>query len=113
MSHDIVTKIVARDGVVTVERANAQKRPLNFVRKEDEALSRVYREEGLHALLTAVARQVHRGAIHIRAKSAITRLMNNCLQRITLEQFKAMDEDAAAELLASMTEQALCRPEAE
>ncbi|MDD6159939.1 MAG: hypothetical protein PUB51_02255, partial [Oscillospiraceae bacterium] len=104
VSHDIVTKIVARDGVVTVERAHAARRPLVFVRGEDEKLSRIYREDGLHALLAAVSREVHRGNVHLRSRSAITRLLNHQLQLITLERFKAMDEDEAAELLATLAE---------
>lgn len=107
MTHDIVTRIVAREGVVTVERAAADSRPLVFVHGEDPELSRIYREEGLNALLTAVAREIYRGTIHIRSRSAITRLMNNSLQRMTLDKFKALDEDSAAGLLAAMTEKKL------
>lgn len=104
MAHDIMTKLVVHDGVVTTERARADRRSPKYIHKEDSDLTRIYREEGLHGLLVHVSRDIHRGAIHPRAKSTLTRLLLKSLHLITLEQFKALDIDRASEILATMTE---------
>jgi len=104
MAHDIMTRLVVHDGVVTTERARADRRSPEYIHKEDPDLTRIYREDGLHGLLVHVSRDIHRGAIHPRAKSTLTRLLLKSLHLITLEQFKALDIDRASEILATMTE---------
>lgn len=104
MAHDIMSRLVVHDGVVTTERAKADRRSPKYIHKEDPDLTRIYREKGLHGLLVHVSRDIHRGAIHLRADSTLTRLLRKSLHLITLEQFKALDIDRASEMLATMTE---------
>ena len=104
MAHDILSRLVVHDGVVTTERATADRHLPQYVHKVDSDLTRIYREEGLHGLLVCVSRDVHRGAIHLRANSTLTRLLRKSLHLITLEQFKVLDVDTASETLATMTE---------
>ena len=58
-------------------------------------------------LLTAVAREIHRGTLRTRADSRLTRAIRKALHTLGLETFLAMDEDQAARTLAALAQEIL------
>ena len=108
--HDIVSKLIIEKGQVYTVVAASEQRPLQYVRREEPALTEAYREDGLRGLLTAVARDIHQGHTRTRADSKLTRALRKCIHALTLETFQAMDEDAAVALLATMAERSLLDP---
>ena len=105
--HEIVSKIVIQKGQVYTVTASSGQRPLQYARRDEPGLTQVFREEGLHGLLTAVARAIHRGQIRTRADSKITRAIRKALHTLGLEAFLAMEEDQAVQTLTDLAIQEL------
>ncbi|MBR2491829.1 MAG: hypothetical protein IKB65_10195 [Ruminiclostridium sp.] len=108
--HDILSKLIIEKGLVYTVAANSEERPLQYVRRDEPALTQAYREFGLRGLLTAVARDIHRGRVRTRADSKLTRALRKCIHAMTLETFLALEEEAAVSLLATMAERSLLDP---
>ncbi len=109
-AHEIVKKIIIEDDKVFFISAASDRRPLAYAKWEVLPLSRAYQQDGLHGLLVAVARAIHRGSIRTRADSRLTRALRKPLHAMGLETFLDMEEDRAVALLAELTERALNDP---
>ncbi len=105
--HEIVSKLVIRAGQVYSVTARSGQRPLRYVRRDEPELTQVLREAGMTGLLTAVAREIHRGTLRTRADSRLTRAIRKALHTLGLETFLAMDEDQAARTLAALAQEIL------
>ena len=101
--HDIVSKIVIQKGQVYTVAASSSQRPLRYARRDEPALTQVFREDGLHGLLVEVAREIHRGHLRTRADSKRTRALRKALHTMGLEEFLALEEDQAVQRLAALT----------
>ena len=110
-SHEIVKKIIIEEDKVFFISAASDRRPLCYAKWEVLPLSRAYQQDGLHGLLTAVARGIHRGSLRTRADSRITRAIRKPLHAMGLETFLDMEEDRAVELLAELTEKVIADPD--
>lgn len=100
--HEIVKKIILEDGKVYFISAASHRRPLCYAKWEVLPLTRAYAAEGLPGLLTAVAREIHRGSLRTRADSKLTRAIRSALHTLGLETFLAMEEEAAVRRLADL-----------
>ncbi|MDO4515568.1 MAG: hypothetical protein Q4C76_00335 [Bacillota bacterium] len=100
--HEIVSKIVIQKGQVYTVAAPSGQRPLQYTRRDEPELTRVFREEGLSGLLLAVAREIHRGRIRTRADSKLTRAIRKALHTLGLETFLDLEEEPAAQTLTAL-----------
>ena len=107
MSYRIVNRIVIEDGRVYIMDSPCDARPLRFLRREETAYTAALGECGLRGLMAAIATDIHRGEVRLRAGSLITRALRRGLHAITVEAFLTMEEAAAAERLAAMAEKVM------
>lgn len=105
--YQIVSKIILQEGRVWVVAAQSGQRPLVYARREEPVLTRAFQEDGLSGLLTAVARDIHRGTLRTRADSKLTRALRKALHAVGLETFQAMEEEEGVRLLVRLAEEAL------
>lgn len=105
--HVIVSKIIIQAGEVYSVAARSGQRPLEYIRREEPHWTRAFQEEGLNGLLTAVAREIHRGHLRTRADSKLTRALRKALHNLGLETFQAMEEEEAVRTLVRLAEEAL------
>ncbi|MBR2491659.1 MAG: hypothetical protein IKB65_09325 [Ruminiclostridium sp.] len=105
--HAIVSKIIIQAGEVFSLSASSDQRPLVYERRAEPDWTRAFQETGLHGLLTAVARQIHRGTLRTRADSRLTRALRKALHAMGLENFQAMEEEEAVGQLVRLAEEAL------
>ena len=105
--HAIVSKIIIQAGEVFSLSASSDQRPLVYERRAEPDWTRAFQETGLHGLLTAVARQIHRGTLRTRADSRLTRALRKALHAMGLENFQAMAEEEAVRQLVRLAEEAL------
>ena len=105
--HAILSKLIIQDGEVWSVSARSGQRPLVYERRAQPDWTRAFQEEGLDGLLTAVAREIHRGTIRTRADSKLTRALRKGLHNMGLENFQAMEEGEAVRQLVRLAEEAL------
>ena len=105
--HAIVSKIIIQEGEVFSLSARSDQRPLRYERQAEPLWTQAFQETGLHGLLTAVAREIHRGTLRTRADSKLTRALRKALHNLGLENFQAMEEEEAVRQLVRLAEEAL------
>ena len=111
MKYEIVKRIVIEGDKVYFHGAANDVRPLNFIRREEPALTQIFQDKGLRALLAVILRDVYHGRIHLRAGSVITRAIRKGVHSITLEALHRLDEDTVVECLSIVTEKILLDPD--
>jgi len=107
MAHEIVNRIFIEGELVYVMGSPADRRPLTFDRRVDPAYTLAFQQEGLYGLMAAIARDIHRGSVRLRAGSLINRALRRGLHAIGLERFQAMEEGLAVGHLAAMAERVM------
>lgn len=105
--HVILSKLIIQAGQVYSVAARSGQRPLEYIRREEPHWTRAFQEDGLNGLLTAVAREIHRGHLRTRADSKLTRALRKALHTVGLETFQAMEEEEAVRQLVRLAEEAL------
>lgn len=105
--HAILSKLIIQEGEVFSVSAPSDRRPLVYDRRAEPDWTRAFQETGLNGLLTAVAREIHRGTLRTRADSKLTRALRKALHTMGLEEFRAMEEEEAVKSLVRLAEEAL------
>ena len=104
--HAILSKLIIQEGEVFSVSAPSDRRPLQYEKRAESDWTQAFQETGLHGLLTAVARQIHRGTLRTRADSKLTRALRKALHTVGLEEFQAMEEEEAVKILVRLAEEA-------
>ncbi|MBR5533369.1 MAG: hypothetical protein IKU62_00775, partial [Ruminiclostridium sp.] len=80
---------------------------LVYERRTEPEWTAAFQDTGLHGLLTAVAREIHRGTLRTRADSKLTRALRKALHTMGLENFQAMGEEEGVKNLVQLAEEGL------
>lgn len=105
--HAILSKLIIQEGEVYSVSALSHQRPLRYEKRAEPDWTHAFQDTGLHGLLTAVAREIHRGTLRTRADSKLTRALRKALHTMDLETFQAMGEEEAVKILVRLAEEAL------
>lgn len=105
--YDIVSKLIIQEGRVYSVFAPSDRHPRRYTRRDEPALTQAFQREGLHGLLAAVAREMHRGHLRTRADSRLTRALRKALHTLGVPAFLAMDEEEAVRRLTELAEEIL------
>ena len=105
--HAILSKLIIQEGEVFSVSALSHQRPLVYERRTEPEWTQAFQETGLHGLLTAVAREIHRGTLRTRADSKLTRALRKALHTMGLENFQAMGEEEGVKNLVQLAEEGL------
>lgn len=111
MNYEIVKRIVIHEKKVYFDAADNGVRPLNFIYREEPALTNIFQTKGMRALLEAILRDVYHGRVHLRADSSITRAIRKSVHSLTLEALHRLDEDRVVDCLSVVTEKILLDPD--